>query len=375
MTSIKTENLAIVMTDMVGFTEATVQQSRLEIEHLLDTHNRILLPIVRRFKGRHVKSIGDALLLVFRSPTDAMLCAMAMQDALYEYNRSTPKDRQIHMRVGASLGEVRVTRHDIIGEPVNMTSRICNITVADDIYLSEALYMAMNKAEVPSQEVGWKELKGIPQPVRVYHIPRFAVPRLVPDVIAADDVTDLVYPYGGAHLTARGQDSRLLEGARELGREIGRGATGIYRSTWARIVLAVALLSPVALYVVNGTVKYVHSLPKAAPVQAPVAAEAPKPEAAPVETSIRPDTEAPRPAVRAPAPLPIPATPGFKRISDVEKAYKENRLSTVEYRRIVAVMRNDRDRELERIKRDYKSGRMTKDEYKERTKEIEQRYE
>jgi adenylate cyclase len=373
MTSIKTENLAIVMTDMVGFTEATVQQSRVEIERLLDTHNRILLPIVRRFKGRHVKSIGDALLLVFRSPTDAMLCAMAMQDALYEYNRSTPKERQIHMRVGASLGEVRVTRHDIIGEPVNMTSRICNIAAADDIYLSEALYMAMNKAEVPSQEVGWRDLKGISQSVRIYHIPRFAVPRLVADVMAADDVTDLVYPYGGAHLTARGQDSKLLEGARQLGREIGRGAVGVYRSRAVRIGAALVLLAPLAYVGVGAAVKYVRSLPKAPPPAAEAPVGRSEAEYAPATT---PYAAEPAPNPR-PAPVvvaPIPPTPEFRNFDEVEKAYKENRISMVEYRRIVAVMRNDRDRELERLKREYSAGRLTKDEYKQRTAEVEARY-
>src|SRR5713226_5892870 len=198
--ALKTENLAIILTDIAGFTEATVKQSRLANEKLLATHNRILLPIVKHFKGRHVKSIGDALLLVFKSPTDAMLCAMAMQDALFEYNRNT-KDEQIHIRIAASLGEVRVTSNDIFGEPVNTTSRIENITPADEIYFSEAIHMAMNKAEVPSQEVGWKELKGISNPIRIFEIPRFSTPRLVPqDVMAAEDMSELVYPFGGAHL-------------------------------------------------------------------------------------------------------------------------------------------------------------------------------
>src|SRR3990172_12560775 len=102
--AIKTENLAILMTDIVGFTEATVHQSRSDMEAMLATHNRVLLPIVRRYRGRHIKSIGDALLLAFRSPTDAMLCAMAMQDALHASNLHVPDIEKIHIRVAASLG-------------------------------------------------------------------------------------------------------------------------------------------------------------------------------------------------------------------------------------------------------------------------------
>ncbi len=128
---LKTENVVILFTDIAGFTESTSLQSREQNQRLLDRHNSILLPIVRRFRGRHIKSIGDALLLIFTSPTDAMRCAMAMQDAMHEYNLSSKVDEQIHIRVAASLGEVRVTKSDIFGEPVNVTSRIEGITPAD----------------------------------------------------------------------------------------------------------------------------------------------------------------------------------------------------------------------------------------------------
>ena len=237
----KTENLAIVLTDIAGYTEATQKQSRLDNARLLNTHNRILYPIVRRYKGRHVKSIGDALLLVFRSPTDAMLCAMAMQDALFEFNRNAPKEQQIHIRVAASRGEVRGTRNEVLGEAVNVTSRIESITPVDEIYMSEAVYMAMNKAEVPSQEVGRRELKGISGPISIFNIPRFSTPRLVPqDVMTAEDMSDLVYPYGGAHLTETDADG---------GWRARFGSPGPSGRV-AKIVLASMLLLPLSLLAV-----------------------------------------------------------------------------------------------------------------------------
>lgn len=214
---LKTENLAILLTDIAGFTETTIQQSRLDNERLIDTHSRVLLPLIKRFKGRLVKTIGDAFLIVFKSPTDAMLCAMAMQDALFGHNRNEPPERQIRIRIAASLGEVRVTRNDIFGEPVNMTSRIEGITPADEIYFSEAVYMAMNKAEVPSQEVGWKELKGVAQPVRIYQIPRFGNPRLVAaDAMSTQDMNGIAFPYGGAHLSKNHPPERFFENATHL---------------------------------------------------------------------------------------------------------------------------------------------------------------
>ncbi len=225
----KTENLAILITDIVGFTEATAHQSRRENEELLAVHNRILYPLIRRRGGKIIKTIGDALLIVFKSPTDAMLCAMAMQDSLFEYNRTASEEKRIHIRVAASLGEVRVLNRDIFGEPVNLTSRLETITPRDEIYFSDAVYMAMNKAEVPCLEVGVTTLKGISEPVKIWQIPRFSRPRLVPeDVMNTEDIGELTYPYGGAHLVTRKAKKKVyIKDFSQIFRPVVTWGTGI----------------------------------------------------------------------------------------------------------------------------------------------------
>jgi class 3 adenylate cyclase len=425
--AIKTENLAIIMTDIVGFTEATVHQSRSDIDVLLDTHNRILLPIVRRYHGRHIKSIGDALLLVYRSPTDAMLCAMAMQDALYEYNRSRAKDKQIRIRVGASLGEVRVTRNDVFGEPVNLTSRIAGVTPPDEIYLSEALYMAMNKAEVPSQEVGWKELKGIGQPVRVYNIPRFAPPRLVPDALTTEDLSDLVYPYGGAHLSEEAEGfsvgthlkqwrrgasvalKAVVTGVDAAGRRSIKGVGALWANRAVRIGLLIVLALPVvvvgARFAGQQWTQYQTRLASApparvvkpAPVAAPETRQPPPLETAEVEVPVRPAPRAEPPAAKAPpvvrAAPPAPTPPGveppsvraqravaeppareFANRKEVEEAYRNKQIAESEYRRTVKRLEYELERELEHAERAYEAKKMSKDEYKQLVREIKARY-
>lgn len=197
--AVKTENLTILFVDIAGFTATTSRQSRAENAELLRTFEKTLLPIIKSYKGTVIKSIGDALLLTVRSPTDAMLCAMAMQDAMHEHNLSVAEPEKIHIRVAANLGEVRLAKSDIFGEPVNVAARIEGVTPADEIYLSEAVYMAMNKAEVPAQVVGDKELSGVSQTVRLYSIPRFATPRLVPETSEPNLDAELQYPYGGMH--------------------------------------------------------------------------------------------------------------------------------------------------------------------------------
>jgi class 3 adenylate cyclase len=195
------ENLAIMFTDIVGFTSRTSHQSRAENQAMLDGFEKIVRPLITHFSGQLIKMIGDACLATFSSPTDAVRCGMAMQDALAESNREKPADQQIHIRVAINAGEVRLSGKDVFGEAVNVASRVEGIAPADEIYLTEAVYLAMNKAEVASEPVGTHTLKGIPEPVKVYRVP----PRRVVRLVASEEPDAGMYqdlPYGGMHKVA-----------------------------------------------------------------------------------------------------------------------------------------------------------------------------
>lgn len=198
----KAENLAVMFTDIVGFSELTSSQSRDQNEAMLRQNEKLLLNVTKKFGGKKIKSIGDALLLVFRSPTDAVHCAMAMHDALCEYNQSVSEVERLSIRVSLNSGEVRLQSGDVFGEPVNVAARLEGITPANEVYFTEAIYLSMNKAEVIHEFVGKYKLKGIPEEVSVYRVPRGAsVTRLVAvNEDGEDEVNQQFYPYGGMHL-------------------------------------------------------------------------------------------------------------------------------------------------------------------------------
>ena len=219
---VRTENLAVVFTDIVGYTARTGRQSREENARMLAEHDRLLLPLVRAFGGRKVKSIGDALLLTFRSPTDSVLCGMALQDRLAQHNTSLAESERLVIRVAISLGEVRLDRGDIFGEPVNVAARVEHETPAGEIWLTDAVQLSMNRAEAPLLEVGTRELKGISQPVRIWSVQR----------------AETGLPFGGQAL-ARAEASRTLldrvlpaGGLKPLSpREMARGLPALAWST------------------------------------------------------------------------------------------------------------------------------------------------
>jgi len=169
----RTDTLAIVFTDLKGYTATTSSQSHQENARMLRRIERIVTPVVHGYDGRVVKSIGDAYMIVFRSPTEAVRCATAIQDRLHQHNTNTSTDQAIHLRIAMNFGEIRVHRGDVFGEPVNIAARLEGITPADDIYLSAAIYLTMNRSEVATEMVGDYELKGIPEPVTVYKVKKF----------------------------------------------------------------------------------------------------------------------------------------------------------------------------------------------------------
>jgi adenylate cyclase len=168
----RTENLAIVFIDIAGFTPRMSSQTREENLRMLQRFEGIVRPLVRAYSGRVVKTIGDAFLLTFRSPTDALLCSMAIHDRLAESNAGIDTADRFTVRAAVNVGDVRIESGDVFGEAVNIAARIESLAGAGEIYFSESAFLSMTRTEVPCEEIGYTELKGIAQKVRLYRVPR-----------------------------------------------------------------------------------------------------------------------------------------------------------------------------------------------------------
>lgn len=77
----RTENLTVMFTDIVDFTERTMRQSRAESEAMLAHHDRMLLPLIARFGGRRVACLSWAselaVPLIRRYPGPEVIAALS----------------------------------------------------------------------------------------------------------------------------------------------------------------------------------------------------------------------------------------------------------------------------------------------------------
>lgn len=165
------KNLTVMFTDISGFTKHTETISRDDLMSRLETHNELLMPIIAHFEGKIVKTIGDAFLITFESPTNGVQCGLFMQHTLAKWNADKDSATQIHIKVSINSGEVTVTETDVFGDPVNVAAKIEKATNPDEIYFTESVFLAMVKAEVPTSFVKTFRPKGAEsQEIKLYRV-------------------------------------------------------------------------------------------------------------------------------------------------------------------------------------------------------------
>jgi len=72
------EIVAIMMTDIVGFTKLTRQKGDL-VRKISSKHKNILLESITRYSGRFIHIFGDSSLSVFSDPIDTVKCSIEIQ--------------------------------------------------------------------------------------------------------------------------------------------------------------------------------------------------------------------------------------------------------------------------------------------------------
>jgi adenylate cyclase len=137
----------------------------------LVAHRRIMQVAVATHGGRTVGGAGDSLLAEFGSVEQAMRAALAMQDRLYRANQQLSPQHRLHFRLGLNLGDVLDDGDDLHGHSVNIAARLQTLAAPGGIALSAAVREQIgDRMGVSLRDGGWRRVKNIAEPLRVFHI-------------------------------------------------------------------------------------------------------------------------------------------------------------------------------------------------------------
>lgn len=159
----------IMFTDLTGSTATTTRLGDKQAMHLLRIHNALTRNELRRFKGREVKHTGDGFMVAFVSATDAIHCAIAIQQSFAAYNAEETEE-QLHVRIGMSAGEPVHEDGDIFGSTVQLAARLCDIAETDGIVVGPEVKEQCETQEFDLEALAGHMPKGFDKTLELYNV-------------------------------------------------------------------------------------------------------------------------------------------------------------------------------------------------------------
>lgn len=161
-----------MFTDIEGYT-ALMQKSEQEALLFRETHRKVFNSNTEKFNGEIIQYYGDGTLSIFESAVDAIQCATAMQHAFQ-------RKPAIPVRIGIHSGEIMISEEDIIGDSVNIASRVESLAVPGSVLISEKIFDEIkNNHEIQTTFLDTFKLKNVERPLGIYAISNAGL--VVPD--------------------------------------------------------------------------------------------------------------------------------------------------------------------------------------------------
>jgi len=133
-------SLTILFTDLVGSTKMYRDIGDASAFGLVMDHFDVLQAEISAADGAIVKTIGDAVMAVFRDPSAALRAMLSVQESL-----ATPPDGKRPLRLKASLhhgpciGVSLNDKLDYFGSTVNIAARLEKFAMGDDVIVSQTV--------------------------------------------------------------------------------------------------------------------------------------------------------------------------------------------------------------------------------------------
>jgi adenylate cyclase len=162
---------AILAADVVGYSRLMGANESGTVAALKTLQTDFIDGKIAEHQGRIVKLTGDGMLVEFPSVVNAVACAAEMQRGMRDRNSGVPQDRRLEFRIGVNVGDVIVQGDDILGDGVNVASRLESIALPGGITISGPVRDHVgNRLDLAFEDMGEQTLKNIERPIRVYRV-------------------------------------------------------------------------------------------------------------------------------------------------------------------------------------------------------------
>ena len=178
--------VTMLFSDIRGFTTMSDGRPPQEIVNTLNEYFEVMVDILFKYSGTLDKFVGDEIIGLFGAPIaiddapfKAVACALAMLQALEEFNRTRAAENQAPIRIGigintgnvitGSIGSTRALQYTAIGDAMNVASRLVNVASSGEIIVSEDTYRYV-VGRVEATALPPVKVKGKAEELKVFRI-------------------------------------------------------------------------------------------------------------------------------------------------------------------------------------------------------------
>ncbi len=178
--------VAILFSDIRGFTAISEHIAPQNLVTMLNVYFTRMVDILLEHEGTLDKYVGDAIMAVFGAPvadhdaaTKAVLTALEMQAALRALHAEFAAKGWPQFEIGiginagpvvaGNLGSIKQLSYTVIGEEVNLASRLCSKATKGQILISEAVFRKV-KWSFECNRLEPITVKNVSHPVQVYEV-------------------------------------------------------------------------------------------------------------------------------------------------------------------------------------------------------------
>lgn len=165
--------MAVMFTDVAGFT-GHMEQNEAAALKILSLIRTALIHLLENHSGQLVKEMGDGTLSIFQDSGSAVKCAKDLQKNL--------EGNEFSLRIGIHRGSVFLRTGDVLGDTVNVASRLEKMAPPGGICISGELLESCDTGRKPDvNSLGLRKLKGLGRLINLYTV-KGTVKHPLPDI-------------------------------------------------------------------------------------------------------------------------------------------------------------------------------------------------
>jgi adenylate cyclase len=172
--------VVVVAFDVVNFS-ALVEADEERVLAAWRVLRREIDPLIAQGGGRIFKSLGDGLLVEFSGPVEATRAALDVQATAAKFKPH--HDIRLELRCAIHMGEVTVEGTDLLGDGINVVSRLQQYAPVGGLLVSAAVMdLISGRIDAPIKDLGTLKLRNISRPVHAYAVGAGTRPRSTPAI-------------------------------------------------------------------------------------------------------------------------------------------------------------------------------------------------